>query len=173
MHNSSQHPVWAVYDEYRTARLNAKYYTEKLRRTTRSNFLIELLLALSSSSAVAAIWLLQTPVGELAWKVLGPVAAILAVYRPVAKLSDKLKALEQRVTAYRAIEFDLQALVRRINEAKRYDSPLRSQLYAILERKKNFALSYTDTAIDEPLRRHCYDEVNAELPRDLFFVPEG
>ncbi len=80
------HPVWDVYDLYRTARLNVCYYSTKLNRFQSYNFLIEITLAITaSSSAVAALWFWEHPVGEIVWKILGVISALLAVSKPILK----------------------------------------------------------------------------------------
>jgi len=168
-----RHPVWLVYDEYRTTRLNVKYYSSKLARARKVNLGIEIIIALSSSSAVAATWLVSTAPGERAWALLGSLAAVLAVYRVTAKTSDRLQALEQRVTSYRALEFDLQGIVREIARHGTYDAALESRFDSILDRRKNLALSYNDPPPDERLLRRCFEQVKRELPADRFPVPQG
>ena len=60
------HPVWNVYDLYRTARLSVCYYSAKLNRFLWYNYLIEYILAITaSSSAIAALWFWEHPVGEI------------------------------------------------------------------------------------------------------------
>jgi len=50
------HPVWSLYDEIRTARLNVKYYGRRLEFLERRNFAFELiLLASAPTSAIAGL----------------------------------------------------------------------------------------------------------------------
>src|SRR5690606_5566481 len=107
-----RHPVWNVYDEYRTARLNVKYYSCQLAVLQKRNFWVEVVLAASSSSAIAGLWLFQTLAGVVVWKMLGSVAAVLAIYQPLAKLTEHIRNLEERITAYRGLELDLERLTR-------------------------------------------------------------
>ena len=89
MSTDTKHPVWDVYDEYKTARLNVRYYEKKVSRLRHRNLLIEIVLALSVSSGVAGLWLWETAVGGIIWKVLTTLAAFLAVIKPLVKLSDQ------------------------------------------------------------------------------------
>ena len=166
------HPVWEVYNEYRTARLNVKYYSSKLGTLQRRNFWIELTLALTASSGIAGLWVFETWLGGYAWKAAGTVAAVLAVYRPVARLSEGIRRIEERVTAYRGLELDLERLCRDIRRRGQYDSELRDRFDAVMDRKGDVVRSYIDTQIDEPLRESCESQVNQELPVEGFFVPE-
>ena len=44
MANNAKHPVWSVYDLYRDARLNVKYYSTKLHRLSEFNLFLEILI---------------------------------------------------------------------------------------------------------------------------------
>ena len=165
-------PVWNVYDEYRTAKLNVKYYSYKLLRATKCNFIGELLLAISSSSSIGGLWLFESWLDGFLWKALGTVAAFLAVYRTVAKPSENIRKLEQRVTAYRSMEFDLERLSRNISDNKNYDEGMKRQFNSIMNRKQAFVLSYVDPETDDDLHEKCTAEVNRELPAENFFIPK-
>jgi len=86
------HPVWEVYDLYRTARLNVKYYSELLHRTEIKNFLLDLILLCSApTSAVAGLWFWETEIGHEVWKYFGVIAAFAAVLKPLfVKLHPKV-----------------------------------------------------------------------------------
>lgn len=47
------HPVWNVYNEQRTARLNILYLQAKLKRLHRESFWMELVIAVSASTSAA------------------------------------------------------------------------------------------------------------------------
>jgi hypothetical protein len=85
------HPIWDVYDQYRTARLNVRYYEYKLEGLRRNNFRIELVLAISISSGVAGLWFWETLVGGIIWKIIVTLAAFTAVVKPLIKLSDRIQ----------------------------------------------------------------------------------
>lgn len=166
------HPVWEVYNEYRTARLNVKYYSAKLASLQRRNLWIEWLLAAASSSTVAGLWFFQTMAGEVVWKLLGSVAAMLAVYQPIAKLAEQIRRLEERVTAYRGLELDLERLSRKIAHRGAYDDELIQQFEALMDQKGEVVRSYIDPKVDEKLQEKCEAEVLDELPVSRFLVPE-
>ncbi|MCK9420359.1 MAG: hypothetical protein M0R70_13360 [Nitrospirae bacterium] len=74
-----QHPVWDIYDEYRTARLNARINEYHLANYKKWNFLVEFTLALTASSSVASFWFWQDAPGQTVWKYLSVLTAVLAV----------------------------------------------------------------------------------------------
>jgi hypothetical protein len=88
------HPVWTVYDKLRTACLNVKYYSRRLRSLERWNFALEFLLsATAPSSAIAALFFWNTEYGQTAWKYLAIVAAITAVAKPLLNLAKRIKRI--------------------------------------------------------------------------------
>ena len=52
MGKNETHPVWNVYDRFRTTRLNVKYYSARLVCVKKINFIMELILAISISSEI-------------------------------------------------------------------------------------------------------------------------
>ena len=112
---NDQHPVWVVYDLYKTARLNVKYYAQRLSDIERTNFVIELVIAVAApTSAVTGIWLLKTEVGQEVWKYIAALAALSAVLKPLLRLPHRIKSMEQSLSGYRALEYDVEQIVNRV-----------------------------------------------------------
>jgi hypothetical protein len=168
---SRRHPVWQVYDLFRTVRLNTEYYRCQLARATRRNFWIEIVLAVSASSAVGGLWVFTDLLDGALWKGLGAVAALLAIYQPVAKPAERIRSLEERVTRYKALAFDLRELIDEIEDRQRYGDPEREQFRRLLRKRNEVATGYVDTLIDTPLRDRCEAAIRDELPDDRFFIP--
>ncbi len=165
-----RHSVWDLYNEYRTARLNVKYYSEKLRRHANLNFYADLFIAATSTSSIGGLWFLRGYSGDWIWKVAGAMAVFVSVYRFVKRPHEYMKTLEQRATAYRRFEFDLEGLVNSISTEGAYTASMKHQFESLLSKRKDFALTYVDPQTDKKLLRKCQAEVNEELPD--FFVPE-
>lgn len=168
---TDNHPVWHVYDELRTARLNVYYYRSRLGTARRGHTFRELVLAASGSTGVAGLWFFATGPGTVAWKALATVAALLAVYHSVARPSERIRKLETHVTAWTQMEHALSDIRRRIHEAGRYDQTFQNEVKAVLDRKQAIAMDLIETDIDHKLLRACFDQVKRELPVDQFFVP--
>ena len=63
-----EHPVWAVYDLMRTARLNEKYYASQLVRQARLRLAVELALSVfASTSVITGLMVINLPWGKTLW----------------------------------------------------------------------------------------------------------
>ena len=169
---NAEHPIWGVYDEFRTARLNVRYYEMQLSSLRHNNFLIELVLALSVSFGVAGLWLWETVVGGVIWKVLVSVAAFLAVVKPLVRLSDQVQRKSDILTSWRLLDDALRQLTILIKENGKYDDEMRNRFHALMETKSAIIKYEPPEKIDEKLRTKCFQQVNHELPFGNFFVPE-
>jgi len=167
------HPIWDVYDEYRTARLNVRYYEYRLKRLQQHNFRIELVLAISVSSGVAGLWFWETLVGGIIWKIIITVAAFTAVVKPLIKLSERIQEQSIILAAWRELDDELHKLCILVTQCRKYDSELQNRFLSLMEKKSDISKRETAEAIDEKLRKKCFDRVNQELPCDKFFVPGG
>ena len=154
------------------ARLNVRYYEIQLSSLRRNNFLIELVLALSVSSGVAGLWLWETAVGGVIWKVLVSMAAFLAVVKPLFRLSDQVQKKSDILTSYRLLDDGLRQLTILLKERGKYDNEMRNRFHALMETKSAIIKSEPTESIDEKLRTRCFRQVNQELPAENFFIPE-
>jgi hypothetical protein len=169
-----KHPAWDVYDLYRTARLNVKYFCGRLAKLQRLNFWIEFTLAATaSSSAIAAFTLWQTRFGGKIWQTLGAIAAILAILKPLLNLTEKIRKLEEVITGYRVLEHDLKKIEASINQRKTYDKELSDRFLSALDRMDQLIVKYSEPTEDKKLKARCQDEVLRELPVDHFYIPGG
>jgi len=166
------HPVWDVYDEFRTAKLNVRYYESKLKKLSRWNSLTEWILAISASSSVAGLWLWENLIGGYAWKAVGTLAVVLAVGRPVLNITEKIKTTSEILGAYKELDHDFNKIKIRISTYEKYDGPLKEVFEELLEKKGNIILRYSDEYIDDKLRKKCTQQVNEELPVDSFYIPK-
>ncbi|NQS90561.1 hypothetical protein HQ584_12325 [Patescibacteria group bacterium] len=173
MGKSSSHPAWNVYDLYRTARLNVKYYSARLTYLERLNFVMELILLISApSSAVAGLFFWDTPIGSKIWKILGIIAAVVAVSKPLLKLTEKIKQFEETITGYQILEHDLSVIKISIEEKQSYDKSLQKEFKKALERKRVLVTKCPEHREYKKLKNRCTLEVSQELPVDIFFIPK-
>lgn len=171
--DTTQHPVWDVYDQHRTARLNVKYHSALLLRLQRLNFVVEILLAVTApSSVIAALWFWDTTYGTYVWKFLGVVTALLAVAKPVLRLTEKIRALEEVLSGYRALDHDLQNLSILIRQAKKYDTKLQRRFRECMDKKGALIARNVVLAEKPKLKERCQAEVLRELPFEVFYLPK-
>lgn len=174
MNKPELHPVWNVYDLYRTARLNVKYYKARLICLERLNFVTELILSISApSSAITGLLFWDTQIGSEIWKILGIIAAFLAILRPLLKLTKKIKQFEEIITGYQALDHDLSVIKVSIEEKHNYDKSLQKDFKKALDRKKVLITKCPEQREYKKLINRCTLEVNQELPVDIFFIPRG
>jgi hypothetical protein len=173
MKNREDHPVWAVYDKLRSARLNVKYYGARLHRLERTNLVLEyILLATAPSSAVAGLWFWNTDLGKTVWQSLGILAAIAAVVKPPLNLTKRIKDYEAILVGYRTLEYDLMEIKTLVEQRGKYDQTLQSELRKAIQREKALVARTPETRENKKIKRNCQEEVLQELPTDRFFVPE-
>jgi hypothetical protein len=165
------HPIWDVYDQYRTARLTVRYYEYRLKGLRRNNFIIELMLAISVSAGVAGLWFWGTVVGGIIWKIIITVAAFAAVVKPLLKLPDRIQEQSVILAAWRELDDELQKLSVLVRQCGKYNSELQNRFLSLMEKRSAIVKKETAEAIDEKLREKCFEQVNQELPSDKFFVP--
>jgi hypothetical protein len=167
------HAVWSVYDLYRTARLNVKYYSTKLHRSERLNIGIELIIAVTApSSAVTGLWFWDTSLGSILWRVLGVAAAIAAVIKPILKLPKRIKVYDEILMGHRALEHDLFEIKEMITQRGKYDKELQADYRKALKRRGALAaVRDPETKQDKSLIRKLTIEVSQEIPPGQFFVP--
>ncbi len=171
--NEKNHPVWGVYDLYRTARLNYKYYSAKLNRTELVVFWMDLILLVTApSSAIAGLWFWDNPTGEVLWKYLGSIAAIVAIIKPLLNITKKIKRYEELRSGYSSLEHDLQEIKELVFLKKRYDNKLQNDYKRALKRKGRLAKKEIDSTENKKLKRRCEKEVLEELPVDSFYIPK-
>ncbi len=166
-------PVWSVYDLYRDARLNVKYYSARLHSIERLNFLFEfVLLATAPSSAVASLWFWSTDLGSFVWKGFGAVAAFIAILKPCLGLTQKIKSFEQVLSGYRALEHDVREIIESIKIKGKYDKEVQSDFRKSLKKNGVLVNKNPETVIHKKLKNQCEVEVLEELPENKFFVPD-
>jgi hypothetical protein len=168
-----RHPVWDIYDEWRTARLNCKYYSAKLAALERSNFWLELVIAATASgSAIAALAFWQTRDGRVAWTWLTVLSAIFAVAKPLLKLTERIQKLDHLTVAYSLLDHDYKKLGVAIRQDGMLTANHQQQLRTLMDRTDDLKkMEVVERRIDERLRRKCRESVEAELPETNFYVP--
>ena len=167
------HPVWDVYDEFRTARLNVRYYELELKKLSKWTVFTEYILAISVSSSVTGLWLWENVIGGYVWKALGAIAIFLAISKPILNFTEKIKMKSELLGAYKELDHDFNKLKIRINQNKKYDEPMKGEFNTLLEKKGHIISKYTDVSPNYKLINKCTEQVDKELPDASFYIPKG
>jgi len=170
--STQAHPVWHVYDLYRTARLNVKYYSAGLNRLKRKNLYLEIMLAaFVSLSAIGVFGFWETTTGKEVWQFLVGVSVFLAVIKPILSLAERIRLQEEIISGYRTIDIDLHKITVQIHHDRKYTTTHRIKYEVALDRMGELVKMEPKTEVDNKLKEKCEQEVINELPDTIFFVP--
>jgi hypothetical protein len=169
---AADHQVWEVYDLWRTARLNHKYFCELLRRVQLESKVVEIVVAVAApGSAIAAFAFWDEPAGQKAWKALLIIAAIVGFLKPWFGHEKRIAKYAKLVDGYQTLDHDLMKLSLSIHRDQQYNRAHQDQFRDALERKGVLVKEEAEVRLRKSLRRKYQQEVSTELPTDSFHIP--
>jgi hypothetical protein len=154
----------AIYDAYRTAYLNEKYYARRLTTYRRWNDTYEAALAIGASGTIGSwsVWT-TTEAGGRVWAVFGGVVALLVVLKPFLQLAQKAERSSKLYIGYKGLRFDLENLV---EDIKLGDFVVTQEIKVLFTTAKR---RYQTLALDDeiqPVQKlldECQTRVNEEV----------
>src|SRR4051812_9786906 len=105
-----------IYNSFLTAHMSREYYACRLTALKRFNLAYEILLALGSSSAIAAWYFWKTPTGMNIWIWLTGLVALFSTAKPIIDLPKKIETYSKLYVSYTDLSFDLGQVVEEIEE---------------------------------------------------------
>lgn len=159
-----------IYDAYRSALLNKKYYGCQLDFYRKLNRSVEIVLAIATPSTVGgwAIW--HTHTGQTIWAVLAAVVALVAALKPVFDWPKDIDRYS-RLHAEHTVQFyTLKQLVEDIAIEKKITPEMERRFLDTRERHAQLSRD-DDVKPLKRLARRCEREVKAEIPADRLWVP--
>ncbi len=161
-----------LYDAYRTALLNRKYYADRLVTRQRWNLALEVILAVGTSGTIGgwAIW--KQGVGPGVWAAVAGFVALIAILKPLLQLSKAIERYSKLFIGYTELHNELQRVVLEVQTCKTLTDEMWRCFQSALTRHSKLALE-DDARPAERLRRRCYDEVNREIPPSELWMPEA
>ena len=162
----SNQVTW-LYNEYRTALYNAAYYGKRLKKTKRLNFTIEAILALAAPGFIGT-WLFLDDL--FIPKILGLVASIVAVIKPLSSISDNLQRYTRLYTTYNEIAAELEQLVEKVRVEQDF-SPETSIRFGIQVKRMGSLAAFDDPEMSPEEEEVCYKKVNEQIPADTLWLP--
>lgn len=167
------HPVWQIYKELRTARLNVKYFSIKVSRLERINLIIQIIIAAAvPSSAIANLPFWGSGAGSSIWSIIGIVAALLAFAHPFFKITQNIKKLDNILVGYIGLETDLETIKNDIRITQNFTQTHIREFKKAVARKKKLSTDERGHTEDKKLINKLFIEVKQELPSSSFYVPE-
>ncbi|WP_454253670.1 hypothetical protein [Pseudomonas sp. Marseille-Q7302] len=169
---AKDNPVWAVYDQLRTCRLNELYYGHRLAKYERINFWAEIIVAAASaSSAVAGLALWNTGPGKYLWQILLILAAAISLAKPILNLTKKIRAYEEVLMGYRMMVYDYRDLRMDISQSQKYSTAHQARFKKLQQRMREICGKSPERVSKASLKKTCHSAVLEEFPDDQFFLP--
>src|SRR5687767_13862549 len=103
--------VEEVYDHYRTARLNVKYYGRRLVKLQRRNFFLEAAIAVGTSATVGSLAIWETDYGKVVIGIIATISAVLGVLKPLLNLSKQIERVSKQWAEHSLIFNQLRRIV--------------------------------------------------------------
>jgi hypothetical protein len=164
--------VKSINDTFRTALMNRKYYGHRLTATRSRSVVLDIIIAVGTSSAVGA-WLIwkATPEGKNAWAFVAGLAALLAVIKPFLNLPKQIEKYSKLFVGHGDVFYDLKAITTELARVRDYTSKVQEAHDRVFQRIKQLAPE-DDPVINEKLRRRFFEEVNREIPVESLWWPK-
>lgn len=159
-----------LYNTYRTAALNRRYYGAKLTHYRAWNLAFEIALAVGTSAAIGswAIWRGES--GQNIWAVMAALSTIIAVLKPILNLSKNIERYSKLFIGHGDACYDLERIVREVSASQTFDSDSLKRYRQILERHRKLAAD-DDPRPSKRLLKRCFDEVNLQIPPTSLWLP--
>lgn len=159
-----------LYDSYRTALLNRKYYAHRLLVYQRWNLILELAVAVGTSGAIGAWAIWKQGVGRNAWAFLAGLAALIAVVKPIIQLPKRIERYSKLHVAYSELYQDIDRLVSEVKLEKLLTKEMCKSVRLAAERHYKLELEDDPKPVKHWVQRF-YDEVNREIPASTLWMP--
>lgn len=167
------HPVWQVYDEFRSSRLTAYCLRESVGRWKLINGIFEAIVVVGTASSIGGLSFLKTGVGADIWTVVGVLAILLKVLKPVFGIHATIERREKLATQFEERGDELRVLEQRINTRQAYNQTSKREFFAIVNRWKGKIHDQNgDLHASAAFKKKCQARVELEFPGNRFYVPE-
>jgi len=160
-----------IYDAYRKALLNRKYYGCQLGAYRRLNRTSDIVLAIATPGMVGAWAVWHTQTGQLLWGVIAGSVSLLAVVKPIFNWPKEIDRYSRLHAAHTVQFYTLKQLVD--------DIEIAGEITAAMEKLFNESRAqYTELAKDDDvpakkrLANRCEKEVLREIPSDRLWIPK-
>lgn len=170
--DKNEHPAWSLYDEMFIMRFNICYLECYLRHLKTINMWMEILLGVSTSSAVAGFWLWRTAPGAYTWETIGVIAVVIAIIKPILNITEKISKNTELVTDARTINHNLNTIYLSMKQSQEYKDEHKERLIAIMRDKGNFIKENKAGNEKKKISDQCNKSLKIDFPPKDFYVPE-
>jgi hypothetical protein len=161
-----------IYNSYRTALLNRKYYGSRLASYQKYNSAMEIAIAVGAtgSGGVAGLAVWGTITGQYTWLWISGIATVLGVVKPILQLGTKIENYTKLYSGHSNIFWELKGVVEDVEVHKSLPLELTEQYESIRKRITDLG-GLDDPTPDKGLIVKFQTEVNEELPPESLWVP--
>ncbi len=161
-----------IYNSFRTALLNKKYYGEKLSNYQKYNLAMELAIAIGagSSGGIAGLAIWGTLSGQYAWLTISGLATALSVIKPILQTGKHIERYTTLHAGHSNVYLDLKSIVEDIETSRCVPTELASQYHAIRKRIVELG-GLDDPRPDKSLIIKLQAQVNREILPESLWVP--
>jgi hypothetical protein len=161
-----------IYNSYRTALLNRKYYGERLSVYQKYNTATEILIAVGAagSGGVAGLAIWGSITGQYAWLLISGVATVLGVIKPVLQFGRHIENYTKLYAGHSNVYLDLKSMVEDIEVSKSLPPKLADKYESIRNRIVELG-GLDDPMPNKKLILKLQRQVNEEIPAESLWVP--
>lgn len=170
--------VTSIYDEFRDAELNKRYYSYRVSKKRRILRNIDVYLSLfAAGSAVAgfSLWkyeFLGFAIGQILLGIFAGTAVMLAIAKPYLKIEDEVERLSAIQGTYDSLAHILKDIVARIKSERNIDDS-DYKVFWTLRQMRGTLGHKEDKPVDRKTAQLAQDEVNELYPVDTFWWPQS
>ena len=161
-----------IYDSYRTAFLNRKYYGHRLTAFQGYNTATEILIAIGTagSGGVAGLAIWGSITGQYVWLWISGVATVLGVVKPILQIGKQIENYTKLYAGHSNVYLDLKAVVEDIEVSKGLPPKLADKYESIRKRIAELG-GLDDPKPNKKLIITLQNQVNEEIPSEGLWVP--
>jgi hypothetical protein len=160
-----------LYNHYRDACLNQKYYGHRYVHVERWNKGVEIAIAIGSATSAIGAWpLWQSSVGKVIWAGVAAISTTLAVVKPFINYPEKMKRFERLHMGYAEVMAELREAVNNVQMNRN----LSAETLAAHRRTRKILTKLAredEPNPDRKLIQRLQAEVNKEIPAHSLWIP--
>lgn len=160
-----------VYNAYRTALLNRKYYGHQLTKYRKFNIIFEWVIAAGATgSGVSGFALWETEPGKIIWSVVAGTAIVLATLKPMLNLGKSIERYTTLFTGHGKIYRNLESLVADVAFEQQLTKEMDKRF---VEARVGFEDldQHDDPKPNRKLLQKFQEEVNRQIPAQSLWLP--
>lgn len=159
-----------LYRELRNEMFNREYYGCMLHRRRRLDRLLQFVIAVGSSSAIAGWAIFREGTGAAVWATIAGLTTLVAVAQPILNLPKDIERYSKLFMSHASIYEELKRIVQEVEVRQDFPPGLR-KAFAEAGRLRSALSADDDPKVDKRLARKVQEDVNRFWPVKKFWMP--